>query len=477
MADVLDLYIERPDPERGDRVLGPDGPEPLTTELAVVRVRQGSEFREHTARIRRTPRGPLLNDMYPDLLPEGAPLVSIHGIPTTAAGTMRSLRLANRAGTVRELREAMIDLLSPISSVAAADTNGDIALFATGTVPVREHHRGTFAAPGWLEEYRWKGQALPEDMPYATGAGRDFFVNTNNVMIDPTRGGVLFQIDSAPSYRRDRVVELVEAADTHTVESNARIQGDTLLIRARRVLPALMEDLRGETLLQRQALELLASWDHRAEIDSAACTLFFSIYREAIIGAVRDEVDEKGFTFLLSFRYFTNGVDLWFDDPEHPVWDDRSTGERETRTEITRAAFARALRWLQEELGGSDPAAWQWGELHTLHPRHALGSKVDAFNLPSCPAPGASSTVWKAHFDLGKADRTFSCIYGPVFRIIVDLADIEHASWVIDTGSSGWPGSPHYGDQHELWRGTQLAPMVSNWTEVKRDAVAVLTLR
>jgi penicillin amidase len=477
MADVLDLYIELPDPERSDRILGPGGPQELTVEPVVLRVREGSELRERIVRIRHTPRGPLINDMYPELLPDGAPLVSIHGIPATVASTLLSIRRANRAGNVRELREAMVGLLSPISSVSAADTNGDISLFASGTVPLRENHRGTFPAPGWLEEYGWKGQAPPEDIPHATGAGRDFFVNTNNLMIDPARSPVLFQIDSAPSYRRDRVVELIEAADIHTTESNSRMQGDTLLIRATRLLPALLEELQPETRLQRQALQLLASWDHRAEPDSAACTLFFTIYREALIGALRDEVDEKALTFLLSFRYFMNGSDLWFDDPEHPVWDDRSTGGRETRSEIVRSAFVRALGWLQEELGGDDPAAWRWGELHTLQPQHALGSKVRAFNLPSRAAPGASTSVWKAHFDHGQSDHPYRCIYGPVLRMIVDLADIEHASWIIDTGSSGWPRSPHYGDQHELWRSTDLAPMVSNWEEIKRDAVGVLTLR
>jgi len=477
MADVLDLYVERPDPKRSDRVLGPDGPEPLVTELAVVRIREGSKFREHTVPIRRTGRGPLINDMYPDLLPEGAPLISIHGIPTAVASTVRSLRLANRAGSVRELREAMIGLQCPIASVAAADTNGDIALFASGTVPVREHHRGTFPVPGWLTKYQWSKQASPQDIPFGTGAGRDYFVNTNNLMIDPARTAVLFQIDSAPSYRRDRVVEMVEAAEKHTVVTNARIQGDTVLIRARRIVPVLMEDLQGQTSLQRQALKLLADWDHRADVDSAACSIFFAIYREAILGAVRDEADEQGVHFLVSFRYFMNGVDLWFDDPQHPVWDDRSTRTQEARAEIVRPAFVRALQWLQEAFGGSDPAAWYWGELHTLQPQHTLGSKVDSFNLPSRGAPGASTSVWKAHFDMGGSEHPYRCMYGPVLRMVIDLADIEHASWIIDTGSSGWPQSPHYGDQHELWRGVQFVPMISDWDQIKQNATGVLTLR
>jgi penicillin amidase len=478
MGDVLDLYIEHPDLKRSDRILGPDGPEPLITKSAIFRIREGSKFREHTTRIRHTPRGPLINDMYPGLLPEGAPLVSIHGIPTEIASTMRSIRLANRAWSVRELREAMIGLQCPIASVATADTNGNIALFASGTVPVREHHRGTFPAPGWLKKYQWGKQALPEDIPFSTGAGRDYFVNTNNLMVDPERSEVVFQVDSAPSYRRDRVVELIKATDKHTFESNAQIQGDVLLLRAKRIVPVMLEDLRGlrnKTAFEEQALEILSKWDYRAEADSTACAIFFLLYRESIIIAIQDEVGENSLKYLLNFRYFTNGVDLWFDDPSHPVWDDRSTGKLETRADVVRSAFLRGLSWLRMTLG-DNLQAWKWGKLHTLHIQHTLGSKVNSFNLPNWRAPGASSSVWKAHFDMGQSDYPFRSMYGPVLRMIVDLADIDHAQWIIDTGSSGWPHSPHYGDQHELWRRVEFAPMISDWDQIKKYAIGVVTL-
>ncbi len=478
MGDVLDLYIERPDPKRSDRILGPGSLEPFVTKSAILRIREGSKFREHTVRIRHTPRGPLINDMYPDLLPEGSPLVSIHGIPVEIVSTMRSMRLANRAGSVRELREAMIGLQCPIASVATADTNGKIALFASGTVPVREHHRGTFPAPGWLDKYQWGKQASPENIPFSIGADRDYFVNTNNLMVDPARSEVLFQIDSAPSYRRDRVVELIQTTDKHTFESYAQIQGDILLSRAKRIVPVMLEDLRrfrDKTAIQTQALEILNKWDYRADADSTACAIFFSIYREAIILAIEDEVDENSLKFLMNFRYFTNGVDLWFDDPNHPVWDDRSTRTVETRTDIVRSAFLRGLNWLRIKLG-NNLQAWKWGELHTLHIQHTLGSKVSSFNLPSWRAPGASSSVWKTHFDMGHSEHPLRSMYGPILRMIVDLSDIDHARWIIDTGSSGWPYSPHYGDQHELWKRVEFAPMISDWDQIKKNAVCMITL-
>ena len=35
----------------------------------------------------------------------------------------------------------------------------------------------------------------------------------------------------------------------------------------------------------------------------------------------------------------------------------------------------------------------------------------------------------------------------------------------------------HYGDQHELWKRGEYIPMISNWTEIRREAKAVITLK
>jgi penicillin amidase len=479
VADVLDLYIEKIDPENPAQVIGPEGPQPIEAETVVVRIRDGSEYIEKKEKIRRTPRGPLLNDMYSDLLPEGAPLVSVHGIPMGAGGSIRSLRRAAGVKTVAELREALEGFSSPINTSLAADVNGAIAIFATGSVPVRENHRGTFAAPAWLEKYRWKEMAKPGDMPFATGGKNDYFAHTNTLMVDPARSPFLFQIDSAPSYRRDRVIELIEATKKHTVESNSEIQGDVMVLRARRVLPKILEDLKGmpePTPQQQELIQLLQDWDHRATADSTACAVFFATYRETMRRALQDEIDGKGLVYLMSFRYFANAVDLWYDDPNHPVWDDRSTASTETRADVVRAGFKDGIDWLKKTLG-EDPRDWQWGELHDLDLKHALGSKVSAFNLERWKAPGASATVWKAHYDMGEEAHPFRYKYGPVLRLVVDLADIQHAWWILDTGSSGWPRSPHYQDQFESWKQVKLAPMISNWEEIKKTAAGVLTLR
>ena len=525
VADVLDLYLERPAPGHPGQVLGPGGPEAVELHEEVIRVRKGDEFSEKTITQRRTPRGPLIDDMFPGLLPADAPLVSVHGIALGAASSIRALRRAARAQDVEQLQQALQGMMSPVNVIAAADRAGHLAMFPTGTVPVRRYHRGTFPVPAWVEKYTWTEMATPRQLPQDHGGPADFFVHANNLLLPVDSQQVLYQVDSAPSYRLERITEMIRARGRHGFASSAKIQQDVLLLRARRLLPVMLADLgavpegrprsatarhpasgathdasgegvcsraerseyesaapsrpprpaTGRPPVEQQALHLLAGWDGTASADSAACSIFWALYRQVLIEALRDEINPAGLRFLLSFRYFMNAADGWFADARHPVWDVRGTPRRETRADILHRAWPLALAWLADRLG-PQPASWQWGRLHYLQIDHPFGAQASAFNLERWPAPGGSASVWKSHFDMGNELEPFRAKYGPVYRMLVDLGDIDHGRWVIDTGSSGWPRSPHYADQFAMWKAVDYAPMVSDWAEVERQSRALMEL-
>ncbi|MDQ1255946.1 MAG: penicillin amidase, partial [Candidatus Hydrogenedentes bacterium] len=347
----------------------------------------------------------------------------------------------------------------------------------------RTHHRGTFPAPGWLPEYDWTGVVNPMDIPHGLAGPEGFFAHANNLLVEPSRNPVYFNTDSAPSYRVERILERIAAEKQHTMDTSASIQVDLELKRARRVLPFMLEDLGARddwNGAESAALALLKGWDCVAQADSAATAIFFATYREAATAALRDEVDANGFEFILAQRYSSNAYDLWFENVQQPVWDDLSTGGvTETRTGAVQAAFKRAVAWMISRQGPS-PSAWRWGEMHDIQFTHVFGKQkllAGFFNLPRAELGGGCDSVWKTHFDLGDPEAPFKVTAGPVFRMVLDLADIEHGRWVLDTGNSGWPGSPHYGDQFPLWRDGQYLPMCSNWGEIEKDVSAVLTLQ
>ncbi|MBN1947980.1 MAG: penicillin acylase family protein [Bradymonadales bacterium] len=482
VADVVDLYIEQVDPSDPDLVLGVDGLfYRLEREEVVVRVRDGDNLVEQRATFRRSRNGRLLNDLYPGLLPEWAPLVSLRWETGGGGDSILGFALANRSSTVQELREALSLVAAPVNAWTAADVDGQVALFMAGRIPVRSAHLGTFAVPGWIAAYQWNGTRDPAGLPSAVGEGQTTFIHTNNLVVPPDRYPYPFHVDTGPSYRFDRIAELLDSADAHTTGSMAAIQLDIKLPQAQRLVPFLVADLQAAsdlTALEFTALQLLEQWDYHARMESAAPSIFYETYREAFMEALRDEVDEAGLAFLLSERYATNAVDLWFDRPDHPVWDHRGTPQVESRSDVVREAFRHAVASLRERFG-PDAASWRWGRLHDLRLDHPFGGReslAGLVNLPAAELPGGPDSVWKSHFDLGVSEHPFRVIAGPVVRMVFDLADIHHGIWVLDTGSSGWPSDPHYGDQHERWLDGEYFPMVSDWAELQRTAVGVLTL-
>jgi penicillin amidase len=480
VADVVDLVLEREDPRRDGFVLNEARECRLENDQAVIRVRDGDDFEERRFPLRRTCNGPLLNDMYPEYLPDGSPLVSIRWKLPQVQRSIGHLYRANRSETLEALRDSLMQLPSPVQNIMAADTEGRIAFFSTGSVPIRNHHRGTFPAPGWLGRFEWAGWTEAEDMPLLRDPEIGYIVNTNNKVVSPYHHRPLFHVDSAPSYRSDRAIERILAIPRHDRASIGSIQLDSKILRARAVLPHILRELVKDAELgeiERKALVELREWDRFADPDSVGALLFYSVYRAAIVRALETKVSDAVMHVFLRQRYSTNVVDLWFEDSHHVVWDDFSTEEKEDRGSVVREAFRDAVAKLQRDLG-SDVGAWRWGVYHFLHPKHLFGGRsiLGFMNLPKIELSGGLDSVWKAHFNFGAAEESFRVVAGPAFRFVADLASLEDAEFGIDTGESGWPLSPHYGDMYEEWRRGELAPMHYDWEQIRRESPAHLKL-
>src|SRR5581483_6001451 len=93
VADAIDLVIERP---AGGGVLDERGACAIETREEVIHVQGGAD---RLVRLRETCHGPVLNDIYPELLPEGAPLVSIRWETSGLERVLDGLLALNRAGS------------------------------------------------------------------------------------------------------------------------------------------------------------------------------------------------------------------------------------------------------------------------------------------------------------------------------------------------------------------------------------------
>ncbi|MGH9073432.1 MAG: penicillin acylase family protein, partial [Acidimicrobiales bacterium] len=135
-------------------------------------------------------------------------------------------------------------------------------------------------------------------------------------------------------------------------------------------------------------------------------------------------------------------------------------------------------------MAGPDPSRWRWGDHHRTSARHPLsGAPGVAESLPggvpldppAAAMAGDNDTVQAAGYAWrpGVFDVT-SC---SVYRQVVDLSDIDHASFVVPGGASGDPTSPHAADQLAEWASHRRVPMLYRWQDVEADTEQIELLR
>lgn len=347
-------------------------------------------------------------------------------------------------------------------NLVAADTSGNIGHLVRALVPRRPAINGWLPVPGWTGEYDWDGVIAFEDMPQVVNPERGFIATANNRVTDriPSTGDY-FCTDAHPPYRCRRIEDLLEKLPSATIADMAAIHRDSYSSAARAfvdrllLVPGLDESLR----------TLLAQWDARLEPDSRAA----AAYSDVRWRLARLVTDTSGMAAVTASP--TNNVPpgtapvdkVWFMLPGLLRNDDTSFLAGRTWDDV-----------LAEAAAGVDlETAWSAEHVALLvHPLAAVFP--DAGLSPAgLGVGGDNETVWANSCAAPVAPRASS---GSVARYAFDLADWDNSGWVVLSGVSGDPRSPHYRDQHEPWSRCELVPMPYSWSAITESFPLTATL-
>ncbi|WP_307827609.1 penicillin acylase family protein [Planomonospora sp. ID82291] len=501
-ADVTDLYLEKVE---GERYFDGKAWRPLESRQEVIEVAGG---RPVTITVRATGHGPLLSDRRADMLgvaarppldPAGGavqsaapgPLPSLDpgepGVPAPAAAeryavalrwtafepgrTMDALFGINKAANWTEFRAAAALFDEPAQNLVYADVDGHIGYQAPGRVPVRGKGDGAWPVPGWDPSYEWTGFIPFAELPTLFDPPGGAIVTANQAVAGPSYPHVI-TTDWTYGYRGRRVLDLIAERSARGglgVADMRRMQFDNRNGGAPAVVGALLAVPLGDSAAA-VARDLLKGWDFQQGTESAAAAFYNATWRH-LLARTFDELpgDRK-----------PGGGDRWWEvmaallaSPGSPWWDDRRTGRRESMTDILTAAMEEATAELTERLG-DDPAAWRWGDLHTLTlkgdgpGRSGIAPVEWLFNRGPVPIAGGgdavNSTSWSA------AGGYDDVVFVPTMRMIVDMADPDGSRWVQLAGNSGHAFHPNFDDQLDLWRTGRDIPM--QWTRQRIEATA-----
>ena len=453
-VDCYDTYVEEIE---ADECRTPEGWAALQRRDEHIPVKGGED---RLITVTRTRHGPLLEPLMQQLgttdATPGRFQTALHWSLTdmpSSAGALARLPLAR---TAEEFGDALFeDNVCPlVNNIICVDRHDGLRRFIATTQPVRSGVTGSVPLPGWQAEFdfpRSTAQALTVEID----PDRGFALTANNDTMGE-RGD--FYIHNFPTHsaRADRIAELLEAGRQFSVQDFQRMQLDLKDLRAAKVLPDLLQFLQtSDDPDIIDAHRLLSAWDHQASVDSAAACLFYP-FQDRVWPRpfMRSVLNDNLLNAIPLGAPGLNRFDISHFSASGSPW--RAHRDRMTEEIVTtmKDVYGRVVQTL-----GSDTSRWRWGDLHQIRFKHSLAKHDTWAHMQAGPDPigGSPTTLGMAvHMGPGpgrtSGDEIPCMVYhGPAYRLVVDLADPEHAAFVIAGGNGGRPASPYNTNQYRQW--------------------------
>ncbi|HKI54132.1 MAG TPA: penicillin acylase family protein [Anaerolineales bacterium] len=474
--DVMDLYIEKVNPENPDQYEVNGQWVDFETRTETINVVGGDPV-EIT--VRATRHGPVISEDYGALKNVGEPddkefvpfkdragvdlpenyVIALKWTALTPSTPFQAIWRFDRAQTWDDFRRGAEEFHVPAQNLIYADVYGNIGYQMPGDIPIRANGDGTFPVPGWTDEYEWTGFIPFEEQPYTFNPAEGYIVTANN-QVPPRDYPYLITYDWDYGFRSQRINDMINNApgkiDIAYIQS---MQGDSFDAMAPIYVPLLL----GTEGLSETHVDLLKDWDYHDRADSSAAAMFNAFWRAFIKNTFNDDMPEE--------RYYPEAGSRMNEtmrriDVNSAWWDDQSTEDVvETREDIIRKSFEQGVAEL-EDIFGKDTSKWNWGDMHAATFRNGtLGESGIApieslFNRGPFPTGGGESIVNATGWSV---EDGYETNWLPSMRMIVDLGNLDNSVTVHTTGQSGHAYNQHYDDMAPMWANVEYYSML--WSE------------
>ena len=442
--DDVDLVAEKVNPANANEVWYQGRWVAMTARQETLKVKGQPD---QVLTLRRSPHGPIVNDALPGDRGE-RPVAMWWAFLETENPVLDGFYRLGRADTLDRARDAASLVHAPGLNIVWANASGDIAWWAAAKLPQRPPGvNPAFVLDGATGEADKPGFLPFSANPHEENPARGYIVSAN---FQPTGD------TPVPGYynlaeRGRRLDGLLSQGKRWDIHNSQALQLDVQTDYGPRVLRPVIPLLRGSASVEEQPLvEALVRWNGAYKADAVAPVLFQQFTAELLRAALKDELGEAQFENLRRTRALDHALPRLMADADSPWWDDRSTPQRETQTDIVRRAWKATVAHLQATLG-PDSGTWRWDAVHTLTHEHPLGRQKPLdriFNVGPFPVPGGHEVP--NNFAQRNGSGPWPVVYGPSTRRLIDFARPQEALGVNPVGQSGvWPDA-HYADQAAL---------------------------
>ena len=402
-------------------------------EEKVLKVKEkNGNLRSESLVIRRSVHGPILTEKQ-------GKAIALRVVGLEQSGALEQWWDMARARNFNEFEAALKRLEIPMFTVIYADREGHIMHLFNGQVPIRKN--GDFKywsgiIPGDTSETLWSKNHPYSDLPRVVDPPSGWLQNAN----DPP-WGVTFpraiSPDNYPAYmaprgpmdlRAQRSAKMLLEDEKISFDELIQYKHSTQVELADRLLDDLIPAARQGSEKARRAAEVLATWDCKVDADSRGAVLF-AFWKKAM------DVDR-----LFAKPWSEDAPLTTPDGLANPAEAVRMLEAAATKVEVT--------------YGALDVA---WGEVFRL-PGEA--------NLPANGADGALGVFRSVWFAPAKGDR-FQAVAGDSFVAAIEFSNPVKAMALNSYGNATQPGSPHAGDQSQLFARKELRPVWRSRSEIE----------
>lgn len=359
----------------------------------------------------------------------------------------------NRASTIADVSAATALWVSPAFNLHVAESSGRVATMLAGAIP----NRGTVAAivptPASSAPRGWNGLTSLRSlgMRVVSPPGRVGSANNRTQPQSTPFISTLFH----PASRAQRLDSLSRVYSLMTVRDAQVMQMDQVSPYAldvlRAVQPILESGYRQYPAHGKAAVTALRRWDGAMTTVSTAATIYTVLLRHLLRETFEDELGTR--LYHQWSLIATNPLNRFHDllqQPNHVLFDNVRTKDRENLSWIAVTSFLKALDELEKTFPDEPVSAWTYGRLHTLTLPHLLGAHPlmrPVMTLGPYEIGGSATTLFNTEW---QQHKPYATVVYPSARVISDLADtVQYV--VLPGGTSGEPLSKHYGDQVQLW--------------------------
>ncbi|MGM0839147.1 MAG: penicillin acylase family protein [Bacillota bacterium] len=441
--DVQDLYVEKRNEEDPSLFLYDENWERATIIEEPIKVKDGDTI---PYEVTITRHGPVISEFAHQN--ESEKVLSMRWTALDPSLELLAILNINKAKNWDEFEEALKDFHVPTQNFVFASEDGTIAYKANGKIPIRKKGNGLLPVPGWDPEYEWEGFIPFEELPKVINPQSGFIATANNKVVSDEYPYHISHHWAQP-YRYMRISEYLESENDLTLSDMKDLQMDQMNLHAREMVPILIEDMESGSLTakEREAVELLKSWNYKDDKNFAAPLVFHQWKNEISTGLFKKEIPRDMIKLFEGRQSVVDELIRKAHNGEESQW----FVDRGGYKTFISASLTQAIDEL-EEAYGSSMDEWEWGLYHKVyfeHPLSGASSVLKRFLNDRHPEPVGGSRV-----TVGAASYNESGIvnHGASWRFVIDTETMNNGYHIVGPGQAGHYKSKWYQNQINAWK-------------------------